>query len=129
MLYLAMLYLLVLLQLPSVEQRIFTLIPFKMAKYLVWHILSFTVMVSPLKFFEDANLTDEEFEKYPVVSTEERESEACEGVREVEEVRNVDGEEIRKLSIIDLSNLHTMLEDSKTQGQVEIWHRSAAHDF
>ena len=94
-----------------------------MRNYLVWQILSCGVLVSPVKFFEEEDLTNEEFEKYPVVSRDERESEACEGVMEVEEVRSVEGEEMSKITLMDLKNLHSVMEDSRTVGNVEIWHR------
>ena len=116
-------YLHVQFQPDTAKQIIFTEITFlKMIQRFVFY-LWLAGLVSSLKFFEEENLTHEEFEKYPIVSSTKRESETCEEVMEVEEVRDVKGEEISRLSIIDTSNLHTVLEDSKSKGQLEVWHR------
>ena len=119
-----MYYLSVCFQSCSTYQRIFAFITLEMWRHLAWQVLSVTVLVASVKFFEEENLTDEEFEKYPVVVTEERESEVCEGVMEVEEIREVEGEEVSRMTILDTINLHIVLEDSKSKGEVEIWHRS-----
>ena len=118
-----MFYLFVCLQSSSIEQRIFTFITLEMWRQLVWWVLSVSALVASVKFFEEENLTDEEFEKYPVVFTEERDSEWCEGVTEVEEVRDVEGEEVSRMTILDTKNLHLVLEDTRSRGEVEIWHR------
>ena len=93
-----------------------------MTKYLVFILFSL-VLASSIENLEEIKLTSEEFEKYPIVSREETESQTCEGVMEVEEVRDVNGEQISSLLIMDVSNLHAVLEDSKSQGQLEVWHR------
>ena len=83
----------------------------------------FAVLVSSVKYFDESDLTLSEFDAYPLVSRTERESEECEGVMEVEEAREVKGEEIMIRKIIRLSNLHTVLEHSESKEIIEIWHR------
>ena len=93
-----------------------------MLQYFVFN-LCLAVLVSPVKYIEDGHLTHEEFEAYPLVSRIERDSEACEGVREVEEVRNVAGEEMSRLTLVHMSIMHAVLEESKSKGRLEVWHR------
>ena len=99
-----------------------------MRNYAVWQIISWAALVSPVKFFEEENLTNEEFEKYPAVSRDERESEAWEGVMEVEEVRSVEGAEMSRMTLVDLTTLHDKLTFyctpcRDTKNDIEIWHR------
>ena len=101
----------------SVRQKIY-----KMKNSIILHSW-FAVLVSSVKYFDETSLTLGEFDAYPLVSRTEREREECEGVMEVEEVREIKGEEIMIRKIIRLSNLHTVLEHSESKEIIEIWHR------
>jgi hypothetical protein len=94
----------------------------KMKTYIFLHSW-FAVLVSSVKYFDETSLTLGEFDAYPLVSRTERAREECEGVMEVEEVREVKGEEIMIRKIVRLSNLHTVLEHLESKERIEIWHR------
>ena len=81
----------------------------KMKNYIFLHSW-FAVLVSSVKHFDESGLTLGEFDAYPLVSRTEREREECEGVMEVEEVREVKGEEIMIRKIIRISNIHSYIE-------------------
>ena len=94
----------------------------KMKNYIFLHSW-FAVLVSSVKHFDESGLTLGEFDAYHLVSRTEREREECEGVMEVEEVREVKGEEIMIRKIMRISNIHTVLEHSESKERLEIWHR------
>ena len=72
---------------------------------------------------QELPLSLEELEQYPLVSRTERESEVCEGIKEIVEIRDVDGEEIGTVKSVYQPTLYAVLEESKTKGHTEVWHR------
>ena len=85
-------------------------------------LIIFYININAVKYIEDLELSPEEFERYPLISREEQDSE-CKGVKQIEERRDVDGEEVSKFILMDISNLHFVALDSRSQGTVEVWHR------
>ena len=74
-------------------------------------------------------MTQEEFEKFPIISRTERDSEECEGITEIVEIRNVNGEEIGTVKPVVQTNLYAVLEESKSKGHTEVWHRWVLTSF
>ena len=75
---------------------------------------------------EELPMPLEELEKYPLISRTERASQVCEGILEIVKLRDVHGEEIGTVKAVYQPTLHAVLEESKTKGHTEVWHRSGS---